>query len=331
MATLKDVAKLACVDVSTASRALTNTSYVHPDTKARVYAAVKELSYQPNILAQGLRQGKRHTIGLVVPRLHLTIFAEITQSIEQEAGKQGYALLICATEDDPAVEKECLHRLRNGFVDGVIIAGTGQNGRIVRDIKSSGIAVAQVVRQQERDISSVVADYHACGYGATVFLAGKGCREIGLITSSTALAPYSERYQGYIHALAELGLPETSCFSIKASNSFEYGYQCAQRLLDQNPKLDAIMTAVDIQGLGAMRLLKERGINVPTQMRLLSLTGHAIGGMLETSMTSFELPAREMGEKITRMIIEEIEAPSDRKPSPQHLVFNASLVEREST
>ena len=73
MATLKDVAKLANVDVSTVSRALNNTSYVHPDTKARVLAAVKELSYQPNVLAQGLRQGKRHTIGVVVPRLYLTV------------------------------------------------------------------------------------------------------------------------------------------------------------------------------------------------------------------------------------------------------------------
>lgn len=331
MATLKDVAKLACVDVSTASRALNNASYVHPDTKARVYAAVKELSYQPNVLAQGLRQGKRHTIGLVVPRLYMTIFAEITQSIEQEAGKHGYAILICATEDDPKVEKECLNRLRNGFVDGLIIAGTGQNGRIVRDIKSSGIAVAQIVRRQERDISSVVADYHACGYEATMYLAGKGCREIGLITSSTDLAPYRERYQGYRRALEELNLSETCCVSIQASNSFEYGYQCAQQLLDQNPRLDAIMTAVDVQGLGAMRVLKEQAIKVPSQMRLLSLTGHAVGGMLETAMTSLELPAYEMGEKITRMIIEEIEAPSNHKPSPQHLVFNASLVEREST
>ena len=91
MATLKDVAKLACVDVSTVSRALNNTSYVHPDTKARIFAAVKELSYQPNLLAKGLRQGKRNTIGVVIPRLILTGFAEITQGIEEEARKPGYA------------------------------------------------------------------------------------------------------------------------------------------------------------------------------------------------------------------------------------------------
>ena len=89
MATLKDVAKLACVDVSTVSRALNNTSYVHPDTKERIYAAAKELGYHPNIMAQALRQGKRHTIGVVVPRLHLAIFSEILQGIEQTARSMG--------------------------------------------------------------------------------------------------------------------------------------------------------------------------------------------------------------------------------------------------
>ena len=83
MATMKDVAKLACVDVSTVSRALNNTSYVHPDTKAKIYAAAKELGYHPNIMAQALRQGRRHTIGVVVPRLHLAIFSEILQGIEE--------------------------------------------------------------------------------------------------------------------------------------------------------------------------------------------------------------------------------------------------------
>ena len=108
MATLKDVAKLACVDVSTVSRALNNTSYVHPDTKARVYAAAKELGYHPNIMAQALRQGRRHTLGMVVPRLDLAIFAEILQGFEHEALALGYSTIISVTDDDPKIEKECL-------------------------------------------------------------------------------------------------------------------------------------------------------------------------------------------------------------------------------
>lgn len=332
MATLKDVAKLACVDISTVSRALNNTSYVHPDTKARIYAAVQELSYQPNVLAQGLRQGKRHTIGVVVPRLFMTVFAEITQGIEEEARKHGYATLICSTEEDPKTEKECLNRLRNGFVDGIIIAGTGRNNRLIRDIHSSGLAVTQIIRRQDKTIDSVVVDYVSCGYEAAHYLYSRGCREIGLINGSMKLAPYKERYDGYSKALAELELEETTAVSENPSvNSMEYGYQCTMELLELNPNLDAIMAAVDAQGIGALRALKEKSIRVPDQIKLISLTGHAIGNMLETTMTAMEMPAREIGIKATRMVIDEIEDSANQSANPQHLIFSSTLAEREST
>ena len=332
MATLKDVAKLANVDVSTVSRALNNTSYVHPETKKRILAAVKELSYHPNLLARGLKQGKRNTIGVVVPRLSLTVFAEIAQGIEEEARKYGYTTLICHTEDDPKIEKECLNRLRNSFVDGLIIAGTGKNNRLVRDIHSSGLACTQIIREQDYMINSVVVDYRTNGYEAVKYLVSRGCREIGLINGSMDFAPYRERYEGYHKALAELGLKETTAVSpqILNVNSLEYGYDCTLELLEQNPELDAIMAAVDIQGIGAIRVLKEKGY-FPQKVKVISLTGHSIGGMLETAMTSMEMPAYEIGIKAARMTIDEIENTSGKKMQPQHLSFNSILVEREST
>lgn len=330
MATLKDVAKLACVDVSTVSRALNNTSYVHPDTKERIYAAARELGYHPNVMARALRQGRRHTIGVVVPRLHLAIFSEILQGIEQGARKLGYATLICNTEDDPRIERDCLDRLRNGFVDGIIIAGTGRNGRTLRDIRASGIAVVQIVRQQEA-LSSVVADYEACGFDAVCFLHQRGCRVIGLINGSLHLAPYKGRRDGYCKAVKKLGMAEVFSQSDHPVNSFEYGYECARQLLEENPGLDGILAAVDIQGLGAIRALTECGIKIPEQVKVMSLTGHAVGGMLETSMTSMEMPAHEMGKRAAEMVIGEIEAPSDGKHTPQCLTFATALTEREST
>lgn len=331
MATLKDVARLACVDVSTVSRALNNTSYVHPDTKKRIYAAAKELGYHPNAMAQALRQGRRHTIGVVVPRLHLTIFSELLQGIEEKARQLGYSTLICNTEDRPQTEKECLDRLRNGFVDGIIIAGTGYNNRLLRDIQASGIAVMQLIRRQEKRISSIVADYEACGSDAVHFLYQKGCREIGLINGSLELAPYKGRHDGYCKAVKKLGLSENLSQSDHPVNSFEHGYECANQLLDDVPRLDAIMAAIDIQGLGAIRALTERGIRVPGEVKVISLTGHAVGAMLETSMTSMEMPAREMGMRAAQMVIDTIHAPSGEKPSIQHLTFATVLVEREST
>ncbi len=330
MATLKDVAKLANVDVSTVSRALNNTSYVHPETKARIMEAVKELSYQPNVLAQGLRQGKRHTIGVVVPQLHISVFATITQGIEKAAREWGYATLICNTQDNPRIEKECLTRLRNGFVDGIIIAGTGRNNRLLRDIRSGGLAVTQIVRQQDPSFSSVTVDYRECAYEAAKYLASKGCRLIGMINGPMSLAPYRERFEGYRRAVGELGLPEISAEAESTLDSMAYGYQAARKLLDEVSGLDAILAAVDAQGIGVLRTLREEGIRVPDEVRVLSLTGNILGSMLETSMTSMEMPANEMGANAARMTIEEIEAPSDQKPTPQHLILTSSLVERES-
>lgn len=331
MATLKDVAKLANVDVSTVSRALNNTSYVHPDTKEKVYAAAKALGYRPNAIARALRQGRGHVIGVVLPRLHLTIFSEILQGIEEEAQKRGYMTVVCVTEDNPKIEKDRLNRLRDGGIDGIIITATGRNGRILRDIQATGVPVVQLVRRQELEFSSVVADYEACGREAVQYLHHQGCRSIGLIAGSQHLAPYRGRYEGYRKAVEQLGLEEITGSSDRIVNSFGYGLESAAQILDEHPDIDAIIAAVDVQGLGAIRAATERGLKIPERLKVMSLTGHRVGRMLETTMTAMEMPAFQMGEAAARLVIDEIEADPKHKPAHQHINFAPTLVEREST
>ena len=335
MSTLEDVAKLAGCHPATVSRALNNVSYVHPDTKARIMAAVAELNYHPNIIVNSIRKGKRKTIGLVVPNVRLSIFGDIVQTIETESQKAGYSLLFCHTNDDPKIEHEKLDRLRSSFVDGIIIASTGRNMSLIRDIHNQGIAVIQIIRRQDESISSIVSDYEGGSYDAVHYLYDKGCRKIGLINGPShgrfALRPYRTRYEGYKRAVNELGLNEICEFTDGIINGYESGTKCIEKMLDENPELDAMMTAVDIYGMAALRILRQRNINVPEQIRIVSLTGCYVGNLLEKSLTSFELPAVEIGENAARMIIEDIESPSNRKPSIKHLTFAASLSERESS
>ncbi len=332
MATLKDVAKLAHVDVSTVSRALNNTSYVHPDTKSRIMAAVKELSYQPNLLAKGLKQGKRKTIGIVIPKLTFSIFADVASGAEETARKHGYASLICNTDDDKNIEKESLNRLRNGLVDGILIVGTGGNKRLLRDIQASGITIMQIIREQDPTLCSIVADYKAIGYHSVQHLYERGCRKIGLINGSMEIPPYAQRFQGYKKAIKEHHLEEITAeregFSTR---DVHYGYECTLDLLENNDSVDAILAATDAQGIGVLRALKEQHISVPEEIKVLSMTGYQIGGTLETSLTSMELPSFEIGTQAAEMTIRAIEADDDHKPSLQHLEFPAHLVDREST
>ena len=177
----------------------------------------------------------------------------------------------------------------------------------------------------------MVADYEACGHDAVTFLHTRGCRTIGLITGDLHLAPYKGRYDGYMRAVSELKLQEITSQSDREVNSFRYGYDCANQLLDENPDLDAIMASVDVQGLGAIRAISERGLRIPEDVKVISLTGHRVGRMLETTMTSMEMPAFEMGKAAAKMTIDDIEADSKHKPGRRHLTFATTLVEREST
>lgn len=331
MATLKDVAKLANVDVSTVSRALNNTSYVHPDTRARIIKAVEELSYQPNILARGLRQGKRNTIAVIVPKLSFSIFEELTAGIQDEAQKRGYSTILCNTDDDKITEKECLNRLRNTLVDGIIIAGTGYNKRLVRDMSADGMPVVQVIRQLDSNLCSVTVDNVSVGYQAVQHLISKGCQNIGLINGSMQISPYAERYQGYSKAIRENKLAEITVELSSKTRGAIYGHDCTERLLDQNAKLDAILAATDAQGMGVLRALKENGLQVPQDIRVISMTGYRIGEMLETTLTSMELPGFEIGVSAANMAIAAIETDKSQPIAVRHVSFSAVLTPREST
>lgn len=331
MTTLKDVAKLAHVDVSTVSRALNNTSYVHPDTKARILAAVKELSYQPNVLVRGLRHGKRNTIGVVVPKLTFSIFAEVTFGIEEEARRRGYYTLLCNTLDDPNTEKQCLNRLRNGFVDGIIIAATGTNTRLLRDIRVSGLPVTQIIRQHDARMSSVVVDYVEIGYKAVSYLVEKGCQKIALVNGAMQIPPYQDRYKGYLKAIHQYGLNPITVEKTAVLRGMHYGYDCTNLLIDRGETLDAVLVATDSQGMGALRALKENDLKAPDDIRVLSMTGYRVGPMLETTLTSMELPGIEIGRQAADITIRAIEADADHAVDPQQLLLSASLAVREST
>ena len=166
---------------------------------------------------------------------------------------------------------------------------------------------------------------------ASDYLYSKGCRRIALIAGYSHQSPFKGRYEGYSKAIAAHGLEEILAESTQPVNSFEYGYECANQLLRDEPELDAILAPVDLQGLGVLRALKEQGIRVPEQVKVISMTGHAIGEMLETSMTSMEMPAFEMGEKAAQLTIMEIESPSEKAPTPQSIQFPYTLTQRETT
>ncbi len=325
---------MANCDPATVSRATNDFIKVHPDTRDRIMAAIHELGYEPLMTKKGIQRRLHHAIGVIVPNTNVNEFADIIGSIDSKARECGYCIRLAYTDDDSEIERERLELFRY-MTDGLIIAATGKNMSLIHDIHNQGIAVVQIIRKQDDSLSSIVSDYEGGSYDAVHYLYSKGCRNIGLINgpsnSRPILKPYRTRYDGYKRAISELGLKEICECTSGIINGYESGTQCIEKMIDENPGLDAIMTAVDIYGMAALRITRQRGINVPEQIRIVSLTGCYVGNLLEKSLTSFELPAVEIGANAARMVIEEIESPVGKKTSIQHLTFAASLSERESS
>ena len=248
----------------------------------------------------------------------------------ETARKMNYECLICVSDDDVQQEKEILERLRGGTVDGIVISSTGKNNKLIREIKNEGVCILQAVRKQDESLSSIISDYYTTGYEAVRFLHMKGCRNIGLIIGNLSLHPYKERYAGYMKAVRELGLEPIVVMDESNPNKVHYGMNCADKLIDQYPALDGLLASVDAQGIGAIRELTQRGKRIPEDIRVMSLTGIRLGGFLETAMTAIEVPACEIGETAAEIIIKDIESKAERR-TVKNLVFNSTLVERETT
>src|SRR5262245_29181233 len=112
VATLRDVAALAGVSVKTVSNVVNGYAFVRPETRERVNAAIAELGYQPNLAARNLRAGRTGVIGLAVPELKFSYFAELADAVLNAARRRGYVVLIEQTGGDRAAELELLRGSR---------------------------------------------------------------------------------------------------------------------------------------------------------------------------------------------------------------------------
>lgn len=331
MTTLKDVAKLANVDVSTVSRALNNSGYVHPQTKKRIMDAVEQLSYKPNLLVKGVKRGKRKNLCVMIPSLFLSMFGELVQLIEEKARNYEYEIVIINTNDDPDVEETSLKKVRDSYTDGMLIVSTGQNKRLIRDINSSDLPVVQLVRNQTNHLSSVDVNYFNCAHEGVHFLHKCGCERIALINGIMEIRPFAERYRGYLKAISELDQDDLSISNDYYNmDFFKTGYNKFEELDEKYGDIDGILTANDLQAMGVLRAAKDLGYEVPEDLKILSLAGHSMGDLLETKITSMEMPLDLIANKSVELLINKINSKSDYS-QVEHVTFNTSLNIRETT
>lgn len=330
MSTIRDVAKLANVDVSTVSRALNNKDNVHPDTKRRVLEAVEQLSYKPNMLARGLKEGRSRTIALLMPDFGTSVFTSVASGVEYAARNHDYTVVVCNTEGNPRIEASYIDKLKKRFVDGFVCTTTTYHSHHIQSLKEEGIPVVLAVRMIGHSVDAVVLDYFKAAYDATTFLLEKGCRNICLINGSLDSIPFTDRYRGHLKALADHGIlwDERNIANMDQS-TFVNGFDAMTRLLSLHLQIDGVLASTDALAIGAVRALRKHGLRIPEDVKLIDCTGNPITAMLETPLTVMEMPGFKIGAQAVNRLIELIEGTGDLTPVITR--FEAELIEREST
>ncbi|RVU71001.1 MULTISPECIES: LacI family DNA-binding transcriptional regulator [Lactobacillus] len=327
MATLKDIAKLAHVNESTVSRALNNSIYVHPSTKKRILEAAEKLSYNPQTLRKVIERGKTKTIGIIVPNLQYNIFMDFVQNAEKDANAIDYKIIIGISDDDAEKEADLLERMRYGLVDGILIAGTGENNHLLEDIQISGVPIVQIFRNVNKNLDSVSVNYKQSIQIAIENLRKNGAKNIGLINGYAKDQSYQEKLLAYKQITKQLHMtPVYKCLNEYPKSYNKSGYDLASELFTDCPSLDALLVANDVQSLGVMQYLKANKYKVPEKVKVVSLAGCSASSFSQTQVSATIFPIKSISMRSLSLLISRIENLEDLPV--QHQALNTEFMSR---
>jgi len=348
MSKIFDVAERAGVSISTVSNVLNKTKYVSPELVARVEKAVEELSYEVNPIARSMKNKKTGTIGVITEDMCGVFYPYLVKGINSVAMEKGYQVIICDTQgmngnaEAFEREKKLFRRLIANHVDGIIFVSTVSRQESagyfaeIRKLANRNKRIPLV--SMERDftdvgIDSVIFDGYNNAKLAVRHLIDVGCRQICHITGPIEMEIVKERGRGFRDALDQNGMP----FDDKVMTAFgdythQSGYIAMRELLDRVPDMDGVFCDNDQMAVGALKVLKEQGRQVPVDIKLMGYDDVFLASLVEPSLSTIHIKKRHAGIKAAELLFSRIESEErgEQRPAIGHMM-SGSLVIRQST
>ena len=330
---ITDLALKLGVSVSTISRALSDHPSISDATKKRVAKAAKELNYHPNHLAAGLRRGRSNMLGVLVPHIDGHFFTMVVKGIETVATKAGFNILICQSNEDVAHERKNIETLINAQVEGILVSLS----RTTRDFKHFDKATKRDLPLvffdrilEGRDVNAVVLDDREGAYQTTRHLLAQGCRRIAHFAGPQHLNIYKNRRQGYLDALREHDVPHDEALVFTCDMRLEDGIRGMAQLLKLPAPPDAVFSASDITAVGALQVLRQRGLRVPADVALAGFSNELFSSFLEPMLTTVDQRCEQMGQAAVRLLLE-ILGEKRQNVSPRRVLLQPDLLVRASS
>ncbi|MBP2058507.1 LacI family transcriptional regulator [Lactobacillus colini] len=329
MATLKDIAKLAHVNVSTVSRALNNSPYVNAETKKVILSVAEKLSYNPNVIEKALNKGKFHSLGIIVPNVQMTVFMDFIQKAEVQAAVMNYDIIVAMSDDDSEKERHLLNRMRYGLVDGILIASTGENNKLLEDINVSGIPITQIFRNVDSKLDSVSVNYKQSVKIAIQALTESGINEIGFINGPIKDISYNDKYVEFAkQTIKQKLISHIKNPTIYPKSFIELGHDYAQQILTEFPNTKGFLVANDPEVIGVLQYLEEQNLTIPDDIKIISLAGCSISNLLQ-KVSATTLPINQLSVQALSLTIAKAEK-IEESINPKKIILNTKFVDRKT-
>lgn len=333
MSTIRDVARLAGVSISTVSLTLNAPGRVSPETRQRVDDAVRMTGYAANPIAQSLKSGRSRLIGMVVADITNPFFGSLLREIERCAAEADYLVVVSDTAAREANEKAILQQFASQRVAGIILSPCGHYAGAADHIARLDMPFVLF----DHRLSGIESDYVGTDNALasamlTEHLIRLGHRRIALIGGTAGLYTAEKRREGYEATLRANGLPVDPRLIVDGQYDGRHGYAAAMRLLTlPADRPTAILAASNVMVLGALQACNDLAIDCPQDISLAGIDDVPWSAVIRPRITMAVQPVDEMARAASRMIMDRIAAADQAGIPVRDRIFAPHLLIGHST
>lgn len=333
MTTIKDIARVAGVSVTTVSRALNGYSDVNQKTRKRIEEVAKELNYSPNTVARSLVMKKSKTIGLLVSDMNRegvkdNFTFEVLCGINEASANSDYDLVLFSTTSTKQSQKTYTQLCRERRVDGVILQGIKTNDPYLQEVVESDIPCVLIDIPQESDtVGYVTTDNVDGAKKAVAHLIERGHTNIAMINGHEKADVSIRRLQGYLEAINEKELTMRQDWIRNGDFKEKVAEEVAMELLADNSEITAVFCASDLMALGVIRAVKALGKKVPEDIAVIGYDDIMLASYSNPSLSTIRQDKFNLGHGAAILLIEMLEG----KEKSHARIIDTTLIIREST
>ncbi|GAB2567636.1 substrate-binding domain-containing protein [Gracilibacillus alcaliphilus] len=325
MATIKDVAKLAGVAVSTASYALNNNGRISQETKEKVLEAARVLHYRKNGMASDLKRTRTNTIALILSDLSGPFYSELIKGVQDIATANGFDLIACSSIG--GTQSTAVKFLMEKRVDGAIILANNISDTVTLQASQGGLPLVVLDRKvQGEHVYHVEVDNEDGSFKAVEYLIQQGHRHIAFIGGPSDSYDNKKRLKGYQKALVKHQIAEQSKWNLKGDFTKQGGYKATRLLIAQGELPSAIFYGNDEMAIGGLQAFKESRIRVPEDISIIGFDDIQLSEYVSPTLTTVKQPKYEVGALAVHLILQLLEG----KQINEQYKLSTELVIRDS-